>query len=43
MKGGEEVRNHAWFYGTNWEGLLSEQVVPPFRPDIKSETDIHWF
>jgi serine/threonine protein kinase len=41
--GAAEIRAHGWFFGTNWEGLLQEQVVPPFTPEIKGEADTHWF
>jgi serine/threonine protein kinase len=39
----EEVKNHSWFYGTNWEALLLEQLPAPFTPQIKSDCDTHWF
>jgi len=34
------LRNHAFFKGLDWEKLLKREVVPPFKPKVKSDNDI---
>ncbi|CAK87907.1 unnamed protein product (macronuclear) [Paramecium tetraurelia] len=33
----EDVKNHAWFKGVNWEKLLKKEVETPFKPQIQGE------
>ena len=42
-KGAQEVKEHSWFFGLNWEGLLQEELTAPFTPELKSDADTHWF
>jgi serine/threonine-protein kinase RIM15 len=39
--GGEEIRNHEWFKGTNWEGLLQDE--PQFVPAPENPEDTEYF
>jgi len=36
----EDIPNHPWFQGTNFEDILSMRVVPPYKPKIKNEEDL---
>lgn len=42
-RGANEIKEHSWFYGTNWEALLQEEVSAPFTPELKNDADTHWF
>lgn len=37
--GAEEVKKHPFFADVQWDKLLKKQVVPPFKPDVRSEMD----
>lgn len=39
--GGEEIRNHPWFSGTNWETLLEDE--PQFVPRPENPEDTEYF
>lgn len=39
--GGEEIRNHSWFEGTNWESLLEDE--PQFVPAPENPEDTEYF
>jgi serine/threonine protein kinase len=39
----EDVRNHAWFAGVDWEDMVAMKAVPPFVPEIAHETDLSKF
>ncbi|XP_056134024.1 protein kinase C theta type isoform X2 [Lampris incognitus] len=34
-----DIRTHSFFSGTDWAALEQRQVVPPFRPTVKSPSD----
>lgn len=34
----QNLKNHIWFSGTNWEKLLIKSIKSPFIPDIKDAT-----
>jgi serum/glucocorticoid-regulated kinase 3 len=36
--GGEEVRNHMFFAGLNWEDLYARRIAPPFNPTRNQTT-----
>jgi len=38
--GSNEVKRHVFFNGIDWEKLEKKDVEPPFKPKVKSETDI---
>ena len=32
-KGWDEVKQHPWFKGINWDDVLAKKLVPPIRPN----------
>lgn len=44
LKGGvNEIKNHRWFAGFDWDGLRSQQLEPPHIPDIVNSVDLRNF
>jgi len=41
--GANEIKNHEWFKGFDWKALLAKKLIPPFKPVLKSETDVTYF
>lgn len=39
----EELKRHAFFSDIDWEILAKKLITPPFRPKLKSETDVSYF
>lgn len=39
----EELKAHAFFDDIDWEALIKKQISPPFKPKLKSETDVSNF
>ncbi|KAJ3386805.1 Serine/threonine kinase [Lobulomyces angularis] len=39
----EEVKKHPYFNGVDWNAILSKQIPPPWKPTIKSPTDVSNF
>jgi protein kinase X len=37
--GPEEIKNHKWFRGVDWQMVLKRQVPPPWTPKIKNQSD----
>ena len=43
----DDIVNHPWFAGMDWEKLMAKQIVSPFQPDMdqirnkKSDTIVH--
>ncbi|CEP16111.1 hypothetical protein [Parasitella parasitica] len=35
----QEVKNHPFFAGVNWEDMLAKQVQPPFLPTVNGRAD----
>jgi len=35
-----KIRSHSFFSSISWEKLESLQIVPPFKPEVKSEEDV---
>ncbi|CDW90889.1 protein kinase 2 [Stylonychia lemnae] len=36
----EELRNHPFFSGLDWEQVRNKQIEPPFSPNVEDETDV---
>lgn len=36
----EEICHHPWFADIDWEKLYNKQVIPPFKPNVKSAEDV---
>lgn len=30
----QDIKNHPWFNGIDWDALYAKEVVPPFEPDV---------
>ncbi|KAF2867558.1 kinase-like domain-containing protein [Massariosphaeria phaeospora] len=39
----EELKAHAFFADIDWDALMKKNVVPPFKPKLKSELDVSNF
>ena len=39
----EELKKHAFFADIDWELLAKKLITPPFKPKLKSETDVSYF
>lgn len=40
---GDQVRAHPFFSGISWEVVEQRRLRPPFRPRVRSETDLRHF
>ena len=36
----EEIKEHPFFNGINWEKLKERKIIPPWKPHTTSETDL---
>ena len=41
--GWENVKNHPYFEGINWDDANNKKLKPPFIPTIENDTDIKYF
>ena len=39
----EDIKKHPWFEGFDWDALLRKELIPPFIPIIKEDTDVSNF
>jgi serine/threonine protein kinase len=39
----EEIKNHPFFAGTDWNAVYEKRYVPPFKPTLTSDTDVQYF
>jgi serine/threonine protein kinase len=39
----EDIKNHPFFKGINWNDAEMQKIKPPFIPKLKSETDLRYF
>ncbi|KEY65578.1 hypothetical protein S7711_09239 [Stachybotrys chartarum IBT 7711] len=39
----EELKRHPFFADINWDLLARKLITPPFKPKLKSETDVSYF
>jgi serine/threonine protein kinase len=39
----EELKRHAFFNDIDWDLLSKKLITPPFKPKLKSETDVSYF
>lgn len=38
--GVDEIKNHEFFKGIDWDELYKENIDPPYLPKLKSKTDL---
>jgi ribosomal protein S6 kinase alpha-5 len=43
IKGADEIRQHVWFRGLDWDLLKGKKLPPPFVPVIRDELDVSNF
>jgi RAC serine/threonine-protein kinase len=39
----KEIMVHPFFASINWTDLVNKKIVPPFKPQVTSETDTRYF
>lgn len=39
----KDIKNHEWFKGVDWYGLLNQQIQPPYVPVISNMEDLSNF
>lgn len=39
----KELKDHPFFDDVDWDALLKKNVIPPFKPTLRSETDTSYF
>uniref|UniRef100_A0A8D2PRB1 non-specific serine/threonine protein kinase n=1 Tax=Zosterops lateralis melanops TaxID=1220523 RepID=A0A8D2PRB1_ZOSLA len=39
----KEIMRHSFFAGVNWQDVYDKKLVPPFKPQVTSETDTRYF
>ncbi|KAK5663706.1 hypothetical protein OQA88_4137 [Cercophora sp. LCS_1] len=39
----EELKRHAFFNDIDWDTLSKKLITPPFKPQLKSDTDVSYF
>ncbi|KAL2261612.1 hypothetical protein VTK26DRAFT_3787 [Humicola hyalothermophila] len=39
----EELKRHAFFADIDWDALSKKLITPPFKPHLKSDTDVSYF
>ncbi|XP_039222403.1 RAC-gamma serine/threonine-protein kinase isoform X2 [Crotalus tigris] len=39
----KEIMRHSFFAGINWQDVYDKKLVPPFKPQVTSETDTRYF
>ena len=38
-----EIMAHPFFASINWNDLVNKKIVPPFKPQVTSDTDTRYF
>uniref|UniRef100_A0A8C9YXH0 non-specific serine/threonine protein kinase n=1 Tax=Sander lucioperca TaxID=283035 RepID=A0A8C9YXH0_SANLU len=39
----KEIMRHSFFSGVDWQDVYDKKMVPPFKPQVTSETDTRYF
>ncbi|KAK1905814.1 RAC-gamma serine/threonine-protein kinase [Dissostichus eleginoides] len=39
----KEIMRHSFFSGVDWQHVYDRKMVPPFKPQVTSETDTRYF
>ncbi|KAG2467115.1 AKT3 kinase, partial [Polypterus senegalus] len=39
----KEIMRHSFFAGINWQDVYDKKLIPPFKPQVSSETDTRTF
>ena len=43
LTGSEEIKNHPWFNGFDWNALINKSMQPPFLPKVTADNDVSNF
>ena len=43
VKGADDVKNHMWFRGVDWNMVKAKKIQPPWVPELTSTTDFQYF
>ncbi len=44
LRGGcQDIKQHPWFYGVDWEALMAGKIRPPIQPLVTKESDARNF
>jgi len=43
VAGGEEVKQHVFFAGVDWDAVYAREVAPPFTPKVEHQGDVKYF
>ena len=41
--GSQNIKNHPFFKGINWEDAWNRKIKPPFIPNLRNDTDLKYF
>ncbi|XP_033876935.3 RAC-gamma serine/threonine-protein kinase-like isoform X2 [Acipenser ruthenus] len=39
----KEIMRHSFFVGIHWQDVYDKKLIPPFKPQVSSETDTRYF
>ena len=39
----KDIMDHAFFSSIDWSDLVQKKIPPPFKPQVKSDTDTRYF
>ncbi|KAG5831146.1 hypothetical protein ANANG_G00300730 [Anguilla anguilla] len=39
----KEIMRHSFFTGIDWQDIYDKKLIPPFKPQVSSETDTRYF
>jgi protein kinase X len=42
-RGSEEVKDHKWFKGVDWDIVTTREIPPPWVPKVRNNTDTQYF
>ncbi len=43
LEDAKDVMSHIFFKSIDWNALVQKKVVPPFKPQVTSDTDLQYF
>ena len=43
INGAVQVKQHPWFTGLDWDAMFKQDIKPPYKPRIQSNTDVSNF
>ena len=41
--GAQEIKEHTFFNGINWDQVFKKEVIPPFVPKLDGKEDVSFF